>query len=235
VTVDRALRAHAATAEDTFVVYYAGHGLTTLKRHELYLGLPGTDVEALRVSALPFDVIREILAESPAANRVLVLDCCYSGRATHEHLGADDDVVLAQLDIEGTYTLASAPGTSIARFDAASTYTAFTGMLIDLLRTGVPGGPELLTLNEIYRRLRFTAASNDLPKPQRRGTGTTDLLAARVRPESSPSTRHRRFRSDRRSPIHRHRSRRSNGSVRCSPARTRRRRPSTARCASPPG
>lgn len=69
-----------------------------------------------------------------------------------------DETILGQLGIAGTYTLTSAPANAVALAPAGATYTAFTGELLQLLRTGVPGGPELLTLNEIYRRLRTPEA-----------------------------------------------------------------------------
>ena len=176
-TIYRTLRQYAGTAEDTLLVYFAGHGFTTPVRNELYLGLSDTDPEALRVSALPFDVIREVLGECPAKNRVLILDCCYSGRVTEEYMSGADEVILGQLDIEGTYILTSAPATSIALAPAGAAYTAFTGELLSLLRRGVPGGPELLTFATIYRQVLLTMTTRRLPRPGRRGTGTVDQLA----------------------------------------------------------
>ncbi|MEV0830026.1 hypothetical protein [Nonomuraea rubra] len=63
-------RAAAADAEDTFLIYYAGHGLTGPRRHELYLTLTDTEPDELRVTALEFELISELFAECPAANRV---------------------------------------------------------------------------------------------------------------------------------------------------------------------
>jgi len=118
-----------------------------------------------------------VLSSSPATNRVLILDCCYSGRVTEEYMSSADEVILSQLGIEGTYILTSAPATSIALAPVDATYTAFTGELLTLLRTGVPDGPELLTFATIYRRLLYTMTTCGLPRPQQRGTGTVDQLA----------------------------------------------------------
>ena len=79
-TVYRALRQYATAAEDTLLVYFAGHGRTG-PRNELYLGLAHTDPDELPVSALPFELVREVFRDSPADNRVIILDCCFSGRA----------------------------------------------------------------------------------------------------------------------------------------------------------
>jgi hypothetical protein len=136
----------------------------------------------MRVSALPVEVIREALADSPARNRVLILDCCYSGTVTLEHQGADDDVVLAQVELSGTYTLAAAPATRVAVYEPGARYTAFTELLLAALTAGVPGPSELLTLDVLYRHLLRTANARGLPRPQQRGTGTAqDLALARNR------------------------------------------------------
>nr|WP_052478735.1 caspase family protein [Kibdelosporangium sp. MJ126-NF4]CEL20346.1 diguanylate cyclase/phosphodiesterase (GGDEF & EAL domains) with PAS/PAC sensor(s) [Kibdelosporangium sp. MJ126-NF4]CTQ97571.1 diguanylate cyclase/phosphodiesterase (GGDEF & EAL domains) with PAS/PAC sensor(s) [Kibdelosporangium sp. MJ126-NF4] len=173
----RALRGYAERAEDTFIVYFAGHGLTGLKHHELYLALSDTGVNELPVSALSFEVIRGLFSECSATNRVLILDCCFSGRAVLDFMAKPEEVFLGQVEIAGTYTLASVPANALALAPPGETYTAFTGELIHLLSEGVRGGPELLTLGDIYRRLRTNMSSRNLPLPGQRGTGTADFLA----------------------------------------------------------
>ncbi|MFF0157427.1 Rieske 2Fe-2S domain-containing protein [Streptomyces sp. NPDC005263] len=170
-TACRALQDAANAAEDTLLVYFAGHGLLGA-RGELFLAMADTDPAALRVSALEYDVLREVVSECGADNRVVVLDCCFSGRAVPA-LGT----VLSQTAIEGTYVLASAPPNGVALAPDGAAHTAFTGELITLLRDGVPGGPELLGLGEIYRRLLRAAVLRGLPRPECSGTGTADLLA----------------------------------------------------------
>lgn len=174
-TVYRVLRQYAALAADTLLVYFAGHGHTDL-RNELYLSLTDTNPDELRVTALPFDLIRDVLSDSPATNRVLILDCCFSGRAIPD-LSGHDEAILGQVGIEGTYTLTATPATAVALAPTGATYTAFTGELLSLLRTGIPDGPELLTFATIYRRLLHALTTRGLPRPGQRGTGTVDQLA----------------------------------------------------------
>lgn len=174
-TVYRVLRQYATAAEDTLLVYFAGHGRTG-PRNELYLGLAHTEPHELPVSALPFDLVREVFRDSPADNRVVILDCCFAGRAIQDMSGLDE-TILGQLGIAGTYTLTSTPANAVALAPAGATYTAFTGELLQLLHTGVPDGPELLTLNEIYRRLRHTMRQRGLPLPEQRTVGMADQLA----------------------------------------------------------
>jgi hypothetical protein len=172
--VYRALREYARRVEDTLIIYYAGHGLTGSLRNELYLALTDTDLDELPVSALDFDMIRSVFEDCPAINRVLILDCCFSGRAAQGFMA---DSVLGQVEVSGTYTLASTSANALAAAPPGARYTAFTGELLSLLHNGIPRGPELLSLGTIFRRLRHTMATRRLPIPTQRGTDTADLLA----------------------------------------------------------
>jgi hypothetical protein len=64
---------------------------------------------------------------------------------------------------------------SIAPADAE--HTAFTGELLALLRRGIPGGGEVITLSETYRALLQAHTAAGLPKPQQRNTETAEHLA----------------------------------------------------------
>ncbi|MFF7634617.1 caspase domain-containing protein [Kitasatospora sp. NPDC008050] len=164
----------AEEAEDLLLFYYSGHGLLGPRRHELYLSLAGTRPDRLAFTALPFDAMRDACLASRATNRVVILDSCFSGRAIGETLAAD--AVLGQLDVTGTYTLASAPANRTALALPGEEHTAFTERLLHLLRTGSPAAGPLLSLGDIYRHLRVRLRSEGLPEPQQRGTETADLL-----------------------------------------------------------
>jgi hypothetical protein len=184
-TVYRTLRQYASRAEDTLFFYFAGHGRVG-SRNELFLSLADTDPDELRVSAMAFDLVRDILADCPAVNRVVILDCCFSGRAI-QGMSGGTEAAIDQIGIEGTYVLASAPANAVALAPLGATYTAFTGELLNILRHGVPGGPEFLTFNEIYRRLLQVTTTRGLPIPRQRGTGTADLLALTRNVAADPS------------------------------------------------
>ncbi|MFD1048289.1 caspase family protein, partial [Kibdelosporangium lantanae] len=74
------LREAARSAEDVLLVYYAGHGLP-LDPDDLVLATTHTRQKSPRDSGVPIDDIRDVFLSSRARTRVLVLDCCYSGRA----------------------------------------------------------------------------------------------------------------------------------------------------------
>ena len=69
----------ADEATDTLIVYYAGHGMVD-RRNNLLLALTGS-VPNKSFTATAYEHVRDILLESRATRRIVILDCCYSGRA----------------------------------------------------------------------------------------------------------------------------------------------------------
>ncbi|MFJ1767989.1 caspase family protein [Amycolatopsis sp. NPDC088138] len=175
VDIGRLLHAAAAEAEDLLLFYFAGHGLLG-RDGDLYLALHEAEVRAPEYSALRFEAVRGTFLDSPAANRVVIVDSCYSGRTIGPTLGDEEQVMLGQLEIGGTYTLASAPPNSRALVREDEPHTAFTGRLLKLLRDGTSSAGELLSLGDIYRQMYSVLRADRLPLPQQRGTATADLL-----------------------------------------------------------
>jgi hypothetical protein len=173
--VYRVLRMDATAAEDTLLVYFAGHGRTGT-RNELYLCLPDTNPDELSFTALAYEQLRETVADSRATKKVVILDCCFSGRALADQAGAEETVV-GQVGIEGSYILTATAANAVALALRGERYTAFTGTLLQLLRTGIPDGPELLTFATIYPHLRFILTSRQLPQPRQQGSDTIAHLA----------------------------------------------------------
>ncbi|MFE9607222.1 tetratricopeptide repeat protein [Streptomyces sp. NPDC006012] len=173
----------ARQAEDVFLVYFCGHGLIGRERRELYLGLAKSVVDAPSFTAFPFQGIREAFLSSPARNKVLVLDCCFSGRAIAGNLSGVHEPLIDQMEIAGTYTLTSSAANEPSRFQEGERHTAFTGELLLALRDGIPQSSSAdVTLGALFRHLRRVLPTRGMPEPQQCGTDTAELLVlARTR------------------------------------------------------
>jgi hypothetical protein len=169
----RTLGQYAALAEDTLLVYWAGHGGPG-PGDEFHLSVTGT-AGGPHTGALAVGLVREVMLRSPAAHRILILDCCFSGRAVP--VTGVAGALLGQAAAEGADVLVSAPPSPVYFSRPKETYTAFTGALITIMRNGIPGGPEFLTLGTIYGQLLYALASRGLPRPEQSGTGTAGQLA----------------------------------------------------------
>ncbi|WP_431042116.1 caspase, EACC1-associated type [Streptomyces sp. P1-3] len=177
IETQRALKSAAQSAEDLLLVYYVGHGLIGARRHDLHLGLKHSELEDPELGSLSFDRVRDIVLDSPAASKVIILDCCFSGRALNGTMTAPAAVVSGQIEVAGSYVLTSSQRNQVSLVLDGEEHTAFTGRLLRLLREGVPDGPELLGLDELYRELARTMKAEGLPTPLKRVTRTAELLA----------------------------------------------------------
>ncbi|MEV0900661.1 VWA domain-containing protein [Actinoplanes sp. NPDC049802] len=164
------VREAAGQAEDLLFVYFAGHGLLD-RGSELYLGVRGSHEERAETS-VRFAQFADAILDSPATSKIVVLDCCYSGRAMrHLHM-ADDRLVAratAQLNIDGLYVLTSSSATKMSLAPEGDEFTAFTGRLLEFIDTGVPGPQELLTMQTLYAAVRDEMQRRRLPRPQQQG------------------------------------------------------------------
>ncbi|MDB6014693.1 MAG: Caspase protein, partial [Gammaproteobacteria bacterium] len=153
----------AREAEDVFLAYYAGHGLLGLGTSgtQLYLSVRETDPQQLDGTGVPFEWVRNAILISPAEIRVLILDCCFSGRA----IGAMSDysAALEQVKITGTTILTSTTANEVSLSMPGERYTAFTAELLELL---TKPSNDSLSLGDLYRPLSAAMARRRLPSPK---------------------------------------------------------------------
>jgi hypothetical protein len=185
--VGRVLTESAKQAHDVLLVCYVGHGLVS-PGGELYLATKSTErqPELLAYTALAYTAVRTSLLQSPARSIVVVLDCCFSGRALGV-LGALDSALAVDLaQVNGGYVLTSAAPEELALAPLGGRHTAFTGELIGLLTRGDPDGPKLLTLRHAYQYLTRMLPARGFPKPHRRASEWIDDLVLAPNPAYRP-------------------------------------------------
>src|SRR4029077_19370475 len=107
---------------------------------------------------------------------VVILDCCFSGRALDD-LAGNEESIIGQVGIQGTYILTATAANAVALAPADQQYTAFTGNLLHLLRSGIPDGPELLTFTSLFPHLKHALDIRGLPPPRQQGNDTIEHLA----------------------------------------------------------
>lgn len=159
----------AREAFDTLILYYAGHGIKASQSRGLFLATTKTTEANCQYNGFNFDIIRHAVNESPAKVKILIIDSCFSGEIAGDEMGSAKSLLASNMELRGTYSIASSPANrkSIARTGAE--YTAFSGILIDVLTNGVSSGGEELTIEDVYREVeRIVLAQPELPRPQRR-------------------------------------------------------------------
>ncbi|MEK2477881.1 caspase, EACC1-associated type [Streptomyces noursei] len=168
-------------ATDTLVVYYAGHGMRDTESADLYLGLTGSR-DGVGYTAVAYQHLRGAIRSARARRKIIVLDCCFSGRAVRT-LAGRGDVLAARAAVDGAYVLTASPRDRVALAPDGERHTAFTGELLGILRHGLTDGPELLDLDTLYRALTERLGAKNRPLPQRaqeNGVGRLPLARNRA-------------------------------------------------------
>lgn len=158
----------AEKATDVLLVYYVGHGMVS-PGGDLYLATASSDRRPTRLAhtSLAFSAVRDSVLDSRAGSVVVILDCCYSGRA----IGVlnDSDTAIADLtQVYGGCVLTSAARDELALAPEGATHTAFSGEVIRFLTEGDPQGPPELTLRDAYQYLGRTLPAQGYPRPHQR-------------------------------------------------------------------
>ncbi|MEU8784870.1 caspase family protein [Streptomyces sp. NPDC048637] len=174
-TVLDAVHEAAAEATDTLVVYFAGHGLLSPDA-DLLLALPESDHERL-YRTVPYHLLRHELVDTcRALSRVVVLDCCYSGRALEGHMGPSVEVA-DRARVEGTYVMTASSEIQLAWSPEGEEFTAFSGELLKALTDGVPDAPDPLEMGALFRHVRGELIAKGRPVPQQRARNAGHSIA----------------------------------------------------------
>ena len=164
----------AEAATDTILVYLAAHGLIA-PDGGLVLATRNTRPVWPQFTGLRYSWIREAILSSPVRRKIVVVDSCFSGRAIGA-MAAEADIA-GQVDIAGTYILASTGPNMLAAAPRGERHTAFTGSLIRALRQGSVTRPALLRLSDVYELVRKDLIRSGLPQPMQMGTNMVADLA----------------------------------------------------------
>jgi tetratricopeptide (TPR) repeat protein len=173
VAVLERVLAAAKDAEDTLVVYFAGHG--HFDGSGLVLPIATSTSENLVFRRIPFAAVREIVAKRKARHAAIILDCCWSGAAIT--LSDGPAMVDRAADDRSAYLLTSSARDSLSLVLPGEKHTVFTGELLDVLRNGLPSSPMALPLSDVTEAVVERLVRQDMPVPRHSQVGLGDRIA----------------------------------------------------------
>lgn len=175
----------ARKTEDTLIIYYSGHGLIGHTNSKLYLATLNSTFKNLEFNSIHIDNFRRAINETRANKKILILDCCFSGRAL-EIMGVDAAQLQANIDLKGTYAIASSPSNQPSKAPKGEKYTAFSNELIDVLENGIDNKKQGISLDEIFEKIRYELINKDYPEPLRANLQDADKLIIALNKRNKP-------------------------------------------------
>ena len=154
-TFEKELNKIGKHATDTIIVYYSGHGIR--EDEQLYLTCVDSVMEDIYVTGVSIKRVKKLIKKSKAKKRILILDCCHSGKAINVDMGGSEEANYYEFEeMEGTLTLASSPANRISVAKEGHELTEFTKEFVGILEEGLPTGKPTLSIPEIADKIKAT-------------------------------------------------------------------------------
>ncbi len=154
--------------EHTLIVYYSGHGMYSNHDFRLYLTTSQTTEEDLEASAINGDRFKEYIGRSNAGRKIVILDCCHSGKLLNSMGSKVNNVEVLISTFEGTYVMASSASDEPSLFpkDEKERPTYFTEKLLETINGGLENKSELCSLHDVFCNIERALVQDGRPRPQ---------------------------------------------------------------------
>ena len=200
---------------DLALLYYSGHGLMgELDRESVFLAATDTRREQLHTTAVDTDgVLRHLLNITRASQKVVLLDCCFSGAfgARNRFRGGVREEPRRGMRQQGTFILTSSTHARAAKTQGDDRPSVFTEAVLTGLRGAAvtPNGELWITTNDLARYVQGQLARDPHRRPVESSEGVTEpIKLVTVEPSceirashDAAAPRHRRRRSTRCGPM----------------------------------
>lgn len=146
----------------TLILYYAGHG--TRKNSRYYLTARDTSTLTLEESGLDFRLVIDQLAKAKAANQILIIDGCYSGKATKNTHNMESFLPIPNKN--KLWIMTSTSSYNPSYFSRSRPHTFFTGAILEQLFLGTPRNGSHWDINHLFQEVKRKMTKDlGLPAP----------------------------------------------------------------------
>ncbi|SCG69497.1 caspase, EACC1-associated type [Micromonospora zamorensis] len=184
----------ARRGDDLALLYYSGHGVLHGDGQSLFLAATDTVSGSLHASALDTDgTLRHLLNDTKARQKVVVLDCCFSGAFTarNRFRGGVREEPRRLKRQRGTFILTSSTHMKASKAQGPDRPSVFTEVLLEGLR-GAAEGPSddgWITSNDLSRYTLTEMARRRQHTPVESSEGVTEPIKLATTPGSAAAAR----------------------------------------------
>jgi hypothetical protein len=181
---------------DLALLYYSGHGLMgELDRESVFLAATDTRCEQLHTTALDTDgVLRHLLNITRASQKVVLLDCCFSGAfgSRNRFRGGVRQEPRRGVRQHGTFILTSSTHLKAAKTQGNDRPSVFTeAMLAGLRGAAAPNGELWITTNDLARYVQGQLARDPHRRPVESSEGVTEPIKLVTVEQTREATSHK--------------------------------------------
>ncbi|MBN1171685.1 MAG: AAA family ATPase [Micromonosporaceae bacterium] len=181
----------ARSADDLALFYYSGHGVQhDDDRESVFLAATDTATGQLHATALDTDgMLRHLLNITKASQKVVLLDCCFSGAfgARHRFRGGLRQEPRRGRRERGTFVLTSSTHLKASKAQGPDQPSVFTKVLLNGLRGGaatVAADDGWITTHDLSRYAITELARCDQNKPVESSEGVSEPIRLVLEPGS---------------------------------------------------
>jgi hypothetical protein len=169
------LNQHERRPNTDLFLYYTGHGGFTRSDQAYFLAVRRTRAGSEGATSIRYvDLASTIKRHAASLRKYLILDCCFAASAVVLRAQTNlnqlvMDRVEDELPSSGTAVLCSSAAKFVSLAPEGERYTMFSGALLECLRSGIPEGPKLLSLEQVGLRTQQiirTKFPNDAVRPE---------------------------------------------------------------------
>ncbi|WP_131787829.1 AAA domain-containing protein [Protofrankia symbiont of Coriaria ruscifolia] len=166
---------------DLALLYYSGHGVLHDDQQSLFLAAADTIAGQLHTTAFDTDgTLRHLLNSTKASQKVVLLDCCFSGAFTARHRfrgGLREEPRRGKRE-RGTFILSSSTHMKASKAQGSDRPSVFTEVLLDGLRGAAEGTADdgWITTNDLSRYALTEMARRRQHTPVESSEGVTEPI-----------------------------------------------------------
>ena len=179
---------------DLALLYYSGHGVLHGDGQSLFLAATDTVCGQLHATAFDTDgTLRHLLNHTQASQKVVLLDCCFSGAFTARHRfrgGVREEPRRAKRE-RGTFILTSSTHMKASKAQGPDRPSVFTEVLLTGLRGAAEGTSDdgWITTNDLSRYALTEMARRRQHNPVESSEGVTEPIRLAMVPGSAAAVR----------------------------------------------
>lgn len=160
---------HEAGREDLVLIYFSGHGKLNASG-QLCLAAANTKLRTLGSTSIPVERIKSFFDAADTRQRILILDCCYSGAAGKDFIkGGVDDQLQLMSGGQGTFIMTASTGIQVAVEKEGDSLGLFTKHLVEGIRSGEADRDEdgFVDIHELYQHVYEKVRAEGAQEPMK--------------------------------------------------------------------